>query len=163
MKEKELEELLAAERLASLDWEAIGKELAAAQTGLEKRIAKARAKPDGRIAAGKKRKQLNAKRRRAREWKRRNDARIRAEKIEAIPLEGRWPWLKERHGKLLLISREEWDENVELALGESWIEVRRYDTSKPLSLENIYVLDMDSQELLWDGAEHRLRELGYIL
>ena len=163
MKDKELEELLAAERLASLDWEAITKSLVASQTGLERRIARARAKPDGRIAAGKKRKQLNAKRRRAREWKRRNGARLKLEKIEAIPIEGRWPWLKDKHGKLLLISREEWNEYVELALGESWIEIRRYDTSKGLSLENIYILDYENQKLLWDGAEHRLRELGYIV
>jgi hypothetical protein len=41
--------------------------------------------------------------------------------------------------------------------------VLRYDTNKPVRLDNIYIKDTKSRRVLFDGKEHVLRSLGYII
>lgn len=40
---------------------------------------------------------------------------------------------------------------------------RRYNTKKPIALENVLVRDQDSREVIFDGTEYSLRQKGYIL
>ncbi|HEY9818748.1 MAG TPA: hypothetical protein V6D20_23515 [Candidatus Obscuribacterales bacterium] len=40
---------------------------------------------------------------------------------------------------------------------------KRLDTSKGVSLENLHVIDMDTEETLFDGSEYSLRLKGYII
>ncbi len=40
---------------------------------------------------------------------------------------------------------------------------KRFDTTKGVSVDNLYIVDVDTGKVLFDGAEHSLRCLGYIL
>ena len=154
MKDQNIEELLAVVRLTEAMRE-IGREgleelVAKKATGIEKRIAQAKAKKDGRAAAGKRRARLNYQKR----WMRAKRLKV----LQAIPTEGwhtyfmmsRHPW----H-----IGKEEWEEHVEPCLGEGWIGVHRYDGKKPYTLDNIYILDEEAT--VFDGKEWSLRQAGF--
>lgn len=40
---------------------------------------------------------------------------------------------------------------------------KRLDTSKGVSLENLYIVDVDTDQVLFDGAEYYMRLKGYIV
>lgn len=61
------------------------------------------------------------------------------------------------------ITREEWMDNVEEFVTGKMFTVNRYDTTKPISLENIIVRETRTRAVLFDGKECKLRAMGYIL
>ena len=156
MKGQDIEELLAALRLTEAMRE-IGKEgleqlVERKATALEKGIAKAKAKKDGRKAAGKRRARLNYQKR----WMRAKRLKV----LQAIPSEGWWPYFL-IHRNPWRITKEEWEEHVEPCLGDGWIAIYRYDAKEPHTLDNIYILD---EELcVFDGKEHALRQQGAVV
>lgn len=89
--------------------------------------------------------------------------------LEDVERDGWWEYLRRKwthdtHQKEgWEIGKEEWD----LAVGESlkgYIPVIcRYNTKKPWTLSNVYVIDSETRRVLFDGAEHTMRAHGYIL
>ena len=154
--EQDIEELLSALRLTEA-MRAIGKEgleqmVAREATGIEKRIAAAKAKKDGRTAAGKRRSRLNYQKR----WMRAKRMKL----LEGIPEEGWYAYLMTNR-KLWKVSRDEWEQYVEPYLGDGWISIHRYDGKAKYTLDNIYISDGD--RIVFDGKEHLLRLSGAIL
>lgn len=89
----------------------------------------------------------------------------KAELLESGP-EGWYDHLKVHwYQKALKIelTKEEWTNIVWPALEGRIPIVRRYDTSGPISLGNIYVLQSGTKRILFDGKEWYLRDRGYIL
>lgn len=74
-------------------------------------------------------------------------------------------WYQKGHSKGggIELTKEQWTEVVWPALKGRIPIVRRYDTSGPISLENIYVLQSGTKNVLFDGKEWKLKELGYTL
>lgn len=156
MKEQSLEDLMTAVRLTEA-MQAIGKEgleqlVERKATGIEKRIAQAKAKKDGRAAAGKKRARLNYQKR----WMRAKRLKV----LEAIPTEGFYGYFL-IHKDKWKISREDWEQHVEPCLGDEWISVFRYDGKKPHTLDNIYI--QDDLTTVFDGKEWKLKQEGYTI
>jgi len=153
---QDIEELLSALRLTEA-MRAIGKEgleemVAREATGIEKRIAAAKAKKDGRTAAGKKRARKNYQKR----WMRAKRMKL----LEGIPEEGWYTYLMTNR-KLWKVSREEWDTHVAPYLGDEWISIHRYDGKAKYTLDNIYISSEGA--IVFDGKEHKLRQLGHTL
>lgn len=153
MKDQSIEDILAAVKLTEA-MQAIGKEgleqlVERKATGIEKRIAQAKAKKDGRAAAGKKRARLNYQKR----WMRAKRLKV----LEAIPTEGFYGYFL-IHKDKWKISREEWEEHVEPCLGDEWIAIHKYDGSKAYTLDNIYI--QDESTTIFDGKEWSLKQLG---
>ena len=154
--EQNIEELLAAVRLTEA-MQAIGKEgleqlVERKATAIEQRIAQAKARKDGRAAAGKRRARLNYQKR----WMRAKRLKV----LEAIPEQGWWDYML-IHRSPWKITREEWEEHVEPCLGDGWIGVHRYDGKKPYTLDNIYILD--EERSVFDGKEWSLKEQGHTI
>lgn len=61
------------------------------------------------------------------------------------------------------ITQQEWMDNVEEYVHGLVFYVNRYDTKKPISLDNIIVRQTRTGAVLFDGAECKLKQLGYIL
>ena len=61
------------------------------------------------------------------------------------------------------ISLEEFKEAVGDSLKGYVPVICRYDTRKPWELHNIYIMDSSTRAIVFDGAEHKMRSLGYIL
>ena len=135
---------------------AIGKEgleqmVAREATGIEKRIAAAKAKKDGRTAAGKRRSRLNYQKR----WMRAKRLKV----MGAIPEQGWYDWfLTTKSG--WKISRDEWEEYVQPHTGDGWLSIHRYDGKKKYTLDNIYILDNTNGLSVFDGMEHTLKLIG---
>lgn len=71
---------------------------------------------------------------------------------------------KTRGRNLFKITREEWNEHVAPELKGRLPIIRRYNTRKPVTLENCYIVDQDNpKDVIWEGSEYRMRRLGYIL
>lgn len=69
-----------------------------------------------------------------------------------------------KHGTAYRLTREEWIEHVAPLLGGRVPVLRRYSTRKPFSLENMYVVNMDdSKDVIFEGADYKLRLLGACL
>lgn len=174
---KELEELL---RLASLDAKIRAVEVDVKPLPLEEAVELAKkgkaltklGKPDGRREAGKRRAKKNASRRkkaaRQQRWKRNWKARTLEQALDGnywAYFRGRW--VKKQRG--WEIGEEEWLEHVQPCLPKGAIvELRRYDPSLPATLDNIVVYNVSKPggslgAVLFDGKEHKLRELGAIL
>lgn len=123
---------------------------------------------DGRVAEGKRRKKANATRKRnnARQarWRRNWKERQLTKALE----QGDWfdyirrRWVDQR--RKWVIEKEEWDMYV-LPCIEAGVDIqmRRYDTKAPTSLENIVVYNASTGAVLFDGQEHKMRVLGFAL
>jgi len=153
--EQNIEELLTALRLTEAMKEIGSKGLeemvAREATGIEKRIAAAKAKKDGRAAAGKRRSRLNYQKR----WMRAKRMKV----LLAIPEEGWYDWfLTTKSG--WKISRDEWEEYVQPLVGTGWLSIHRYDGKKKYTLDNIYILDNTNGLSVFDGMEHTLKLIG---
>lgn len=61
------------------------------------------------------------------------------------------------------ITLEEWKEAIGSSLDTGVPVVLRYNTKKPWTLDNIYLMDTETRNVLWDGKEWSLRKAGYIL
>lgn len=61
------------------------------------------------------------------------------------------------------ITEEEYTEFIHPALRGRVPTVQRYDTKKPWSMKNTLWVDTETREVLFDGAEHTLRQGGWIL
>lgn len=124
-------------------------------------------KIDGRIAAGKRRAAKNRKRKQKNKeqqrWRRNWNKRMLEKAVEGnwYPyLEGRW----RRRKRPLAFSEEEWLSFVQPCIPDGCvIELRRYDTSKPTTLDNIVVYDNSNGDVLFDGSEWYLKQQGYTL
>lgn len=124
-------------------------------------------KIDGRIAAGKRRAAKNRKRKQKNKeqqrWRRNWNKRMLEKAVEGnwYPyLEGRW----RRRKRPLAFSEEEWLEHVQPNIPDGCvIELRRYDTTKPTTLDNIVVYDNSNGDVLFDGSEWYLKQQGYTL
>lgn len=172
---KELDELI---RLAQLDSQLRAADVDIKPLPLEEALQLAKegkaltrdGRPDGRKEAGKKRAKKNASRRkkavRQQRWKRNWKARTIEQALDGnyyAYLRGRW--MKKQRGWDM--SEEEWLEHVQPCLPKgAVVELRRYDVTKPASLDNIIVYDASANGLgavLFDGKEHALRMMGAIL
>ncbi len=122
---------------------------------------------DGRRAAGKRRAKQNAKRRnkkaRQQRWKRKWKLESLEQAVEGNYYEyisRRW----KKKGRKWAIGREEWDLYVQPCTpNKATVELRRYDTSLPTTLDNIVVYNVDGGAVLFDGKEHAMRIAGYML
>lgn len=70
-------------------------------------------------------------------------------------------WYQKAHK--IEMTKEEWTDVVWPCLQGRIPIVRRYDTSGPISLGNIYVLQSGTKNVLFDGKEWKLKEMGYAL
>ena len=81
--------------------------------------------------------------------------------------EGWWEHIRGhwyQKGYAVELTKEEWTEIIWPALGGRIPVFRRYNTNAPISLENIYIVESGTQKtVLFDGKEHKMRELGLIL
>lgn len=127
--------------------------------------------PDGRAAAAAKRKAKNKQRRYKKRWAQQRRLRMKHTLVHT----GKWwPFLTERwksDGVGVELTEGEWEELVQpfIKKGDS-IWINRYDTSKPLAWDNMYV---ESEKptvngnmrlvVIYDGAEEKLKAMGYCL
>lgn len=80
--------------------------------------------------------------------------------------EGWWEHITsswKRKKQTVLLTEDEWHNVLWPALAGHVFIVQRYDPAKPISLDNIYVTRTATGEVLFDGKEHLLRMLGYVL
>lgn len=172
---KELEQLIRLAQLdsqlraADIDIEPMPLEVALEQAKKGKALTRA-GKPDGRREAGKRRAKKNASRRKKsakqQRWRRGWRERTIKQALDGnyyAYLRGRWV----AKGRGWEIDEEEWLQHVQPTIPKGmFIEVRRYDVSKPASLDNIIVYCVSGTSLgavLFDGKEHALRSMGAIL
>jgi hypothetical protein len=71
--------------------------------------------------------------------------------------------LKLRFGLRWAITLEVWLDEVAPYLEGYRVKVGVYDKEAPVDIENLWVSDKTSGAKLWEGAEERLRRLGYML
>ena len=128
-------------------------------------------KQDGRILAGRRRAAKNRERKRIVEWtkKKRHDL-----KVMLVEQGEWWPFLWERwvaNSIKVDMSEAEWNELVKPHIQPmDYLYISRYDTSQPISWDNIYVeVERDAAagsrrlRVIYDGKEEKLRALGYCL
>lgn len=88
-------------------------------------------------------------------------------KMEAIQKDGWWAVLNhswKNKGLEVRITKEEWSTRIEPLLSESNIpSVWRYDTSGPISWDNVWVRDRLTRESIWDGKEELMIASGDML
>lgn len=73
----------------------------------------------------------------------------------------RMEWKKRGHK--VELPRGVWDERVGPRIGDRVPVIFRLDTRKPVSAYNILVKDSETKEVLYDGHEEQLRDLGALL
>lgn len=87
-----------------------------------------------------------------------------AEQIKTA--EGWWEYLT-YHWKIrkqkVDMTFEEWESALYPAVAGSVFVLQRYDSKLPIALDNVYAVRTANGEVLFDGKEWKLRELGYIL
>lgn len=109
------------------------------------------------------------RRRKQREYYARAEAPRRKKRLAAQLAEGPGGWYRFLRKQWLqmkvrvVLTEEEFTEKVWPFIDGYVFTVRRYDTKGPISLENIWIEDCDSRDVLWDGKEYKLKELGMIL
>lgn len=151
---KDIEELLTALRLTEAMRE-MGKEglealVAKEATGIEKMIASAKAKKDGRTAAGKRRARKNYQKR----WMRAKREKL----LNAIPQDGWYTYLMTNR-KGWKISREEWEEHIQPSVGTGWLSIHTYNSKEPYTLGNIYILDNTAGTTIFDGKDYLIHNV----
>jgi hypothetical protein len=69
------------------------------------------------------------------------------------------------HRTPFTLTLEEWVTQLyPVTVGRGYVPVfQRYNTRRPVSLDNVIVRDAESREVLFDGAEYSLNKLGYTL
>jgi hypothetical protein len=133
---------------------------------LEWKAGKDKGKPkvDGRTVKWKRRRA--EERRRANHKVRRHEE--NSEKYWNLKLlQGEWHSAKlraELNGVEWGVTELEWEESgIEEVIGDvKNPSLRRYDVSKPWTLDNLMVLD-DGGKVIWDGVEEKMRRLEYII
>lgn len=123
--------------------------------------------PKDRSMGTRKKVHWKTKRRKWREQYHRNGKRYRLAKIEkqlSSP-EGWYEYLifEWKKDKVDFFTREEWLEVIWPALGGKVPYFNRYDTKKGFTLDNVVVYETGTRKVLFDGKEHLLRKMGYIL
>lgn len=126
-----------------------------------------RGRVDGRVLAGKKRKKKNLSRKlkaqRQQRWRRSWKERSLAKALEGnhyTYYEKRWREKK----RPFKFSEEEWNEHVQplIPAGEA-LELRRYEPGKPTTLDNLIVYNAMTGDVIFEGKEWKLRQLGAAL
>lgn len=80
--------------------------------------------------------------------------------------EGWWEYLTagwRRRKAPYTLSEQEFVETLWPAVAGRLFVIQRYDSKLPIALDNIYAVRTGTGEVLFDGKEHKLRTLGYIL
>lgn len=81
--------------------------------------------------------------------------------------EGWWKYLTTMwHRKKVEVTMtfEEWDKVIWPLLQGRVPVIHRYQTRKPIALDNVYITESDDHKnVLFDGKEHSLRQMGYML
>lgn len=81
--------------------------------------------------------------------------------------EGWWKYLTtmwHRHKVEVEMTYDQWNEHIWPQLGGKVPVINRYQTRKPITLDNVYVTESDNpKNVLFDGKEYSLRAAGYIL
>jgi hypothetical protein len=67
-----------------------------------------------------------------------------------------------KRGHKVELPRGVWDERVGPRIGDRVPVIFRLDTRKPVSAYNILVRDSETKEILYDGHEEQLRDLGAV-
>ena len=110
------------------------------------------------------------KRRLAREvYRERGAPRFLRKERQLVDNEGWYPivtrgWREQ--GLEVMLTREEWNEHIQPVLKEKGLVpfMKRYKTSDPvIRLDNIMIYSRTSKKPVFDGAEWKLRSLGYIV
>lgn len=124
-------------------------------------------KVDGRALAGKARRKKNQQRKKKaakqQRWRRSWQKRSLSKALEG----NHYPyynkrWKEKKRG--FTFSEEEWNQWVQPAIPSgAVIELRRYDTSLPTSLDNLIVYNGSDGSVLFDGKDWKLKQLGAIL
>lgn len=117
----------------------------------------------------KKRKQhwRTAKRKRRQYYEAVAAPRRRAKMVEQLSTaEGWWEHITaswKRKKQEVLLTEDEWHNVLWPAVQDHVFIIHRYDPHRAISLDNIYAVRTATGEVLFDGKEHLLRTLGYIL
>lgn len=80
--------------------------------------------------------------------------------------EGWWVYLVEGwrdHKVPVRMTEGEWTREVYPLLDGKLPVIQRYDVTEPISLGNIYVVDSDTRDVLFDGKEYLLKAGGWCL
>lgn len=154
-----LEQLLAKKEEAKSDVDKAIERLKAGGT-LGRAIKKVKAKP-------RKQHWRTAKRKRRQYYEAVAEPRRRSKVAEQIKTaEGWWEYLT-YHWKIrkqkVDMTFEEWESALYPAVAGSVFVLQRYDSKLPIALDNVYAVRTANGEVLFDGKEHKLRTLGYIL
>lgn len=165
--EKGLESLL--ELVNSIDLERAVEEKQAEMTPMDRLVEELR--KGGTVVRKKKRPKMHYKvrRRKRREYYARVEAPRRKKRLAAQLAQGPQGWYKflrkqwQQQSIKVPLTLEEFETILWPAIEGYVFTVRRYDTKGPIRLDNIWVEDCESRKVLWDGKEHRLRELGMIV
>lgn len=100
-------------------------------------------------------------------WNEIGNPRRRARIAETLNTgEGWYKYLVDRwriHRTEVRLTQDEWLSEIYPLLEGRVPIFRRYDTRKPVALDNVLVRDQDTGSVIFDGAEYRLRKLGYCL
>lgn len=68
-----------------------------------------------------------------------------------------------KRGLKIETSRDEWDSEVADKIGKDNVPIIfRFNTAKPVRLDNLMIKDADTKQVLFDGQEWLLRKLGAI-
>jgi hypothetical protein len=79
---------------------------------------------------------------------------------------GWWVYVKEgwdKQKKPVTLTEEEFTQVLWPVVEGKIPQFRRYDTEQPVSLTNIYAVDVKTGKVLFDGKEYQLRLAGHIL
>ena len=61
------------------------------------------------------------------------------------------------------IGKEEWEQAMQDSLEDVVPVLIRYNSKQPWTLDNIYIVNSESRAVVFDGKEHKLRMLGFII
>lgn len=126
----------------------------------------------GRVVARKRKRpkmHWKTKRRKQREYYARAEAPRRKKRLAAQLSEGPKGWYKFLRKQWLMqgikvsLTEEEFTQEVWPFIDGYVFTVRRYDTKGPISLENVWIEDVDTRKVLYCGKERTLRAAGHIL
>lgn len=68
-----------------------------------------------------------------------------------------------KRGLKIEVSRDEWESEVAGCIGQENVPmIFRFNTAKPVRLENIIIKDVDTKQVLFDGQEWMLKKLGAV-
>ena len=80
-----------------------------------------------------------------------------------LKLEQQFYQLRNRYGDRWQVSKESWLQEVGPYVEGNRLRVGVYDRKAPVTLENLWIENSRTGAKLWEGAEERMRLLGYTI